>query len=194
MGALSQVGEQSFVDVKVVTAIVAALISLLSACVAIYFNHQSRKTALISVRIARFNAQQSERTRLLSWGKEAMDAISSCYIHLLTPTSEQFSSQKRDCLARITSLIDQGRWLLPNHEHVSYGKDKESAYTGFRQAALDDLVDVFKILISIDQKSDLNDAASQVMKSKRRFTSAIQEKIEPRAVEADLKNLGDSLK
>ncbi|MDK8874003.1 MULTISPECIES: hypothetical protein [Paracoccus] len=186
--------EGGYNDPRTITAVIAAAISFIAAALSAYFNYLSRRTSHTSIKIARFNAQQSERARILSWGQEAMDAISAVYILLLMPSTESFLDKRKDCLSKLTSLIDRGRWLLPNLQHTSYGKNKESAYTGFRQAPLDDLVDVYDILFAADSIQECPRIVAKVMKSKRRFASAIQEKLEPRAVEADLKKLGDGIK
>ena len=125
----------------------------------------------------------------MKWADEAMDCLSDAYVHYLVDYEAQ-AGKRLEMLSCLTSAIDKGRWLLPNHEHVSFGKNKESAYTGFRQAALDDLVDAYSLVIA-NVSAPNKEIASQVLQIKRRFASVIQDKLEPRTVERDLAKMRD---
>lgn len=196
-------------DSRTVVAAFAALIALVSACVSIYANWRSRKLSETSVRIAEFNAAQSHRKALFDWASACQDAFADTYALLQFGTSDslEWVQQAKTSLTKLTSLIDKGRWLLPNVDHEKYGTNKQAAYTGLRQLPLDCLVDAYNTLLAGMkqlQASDstggdgsrdgsasfkMSDAAKQIMLLKREFTSAIQEKLEPRIVEDEIKNL-----
>lgn len=180
------------IDLRTLVAIVAALIAAASFAFTIWYNRKNQEYARLSVALANFNMKQARRESLRAWATECMSAMSTAYVFLKTGKPE---NGREDILIQLTSQIDCGRWLLPNNEHVSFGKNKESAYTGFRQLALDDLVDVYNILDKV-KTTELPSAlkAVSVMESKRRFTSAIQEKLEPRAADADFDELSGALK
>jgi hypothetical protein len=176
------------VDPKTIIAIVAAAISAVSAAVSIYASWRGRQLSWTSVKIAQFNTKQLSRAQLRAWTENSVDALSEAYIMLSTEAStEDRGKQRAQLLARLTSSIDKGRWLLPNEEHDSFGTNKGSAYTGLRQAPLDELVLAFNLVKSISGTDFDNRVSKDLLESRRRFTSAIQEKLEPRAVELDLK-------
>lgn len=174
-------------DLRTTVAIIAAIIAIVSLIMTIRFQKRAQRYSEISILLAKFNSKQSRREAIRDWASEAMNAISSAYILV---SQGHADASKEAIMVKLTAEIDKGRWLLPNLEHEHFGNNKESAFTGLRQGSLDDLVDVFDCLLNLDSGAlPSPEIALKIMKSKRRFASAVQEKLEPRAVESDLAEL-----
>ncbi|MCK8462541.1 hypothetical protein MUY35_01590 [Aliiroseovarius sp. S1339] len=182
---MEQSGLFSQFDPRVLISGFALLISIASFGFAFFWNLKNQKYAEFSKRLAKFNAKQGAREQLLSWASESMDELSRAYV--LCQHGKDHD-ERLMIMSSLTSLIDKGRWLLPNHEHEHFGKNKESAFTGFRQGPLDDLVVAYNTLDNIPSLPN-SIAAEGLMKCKRRFSSAVQEKLDPRNVNADLDEL-----
>jgi hypothetical protein len=56
-------------------------------------------------------------------------------------------SQAWELAAEISSLIDEGRWLFPNHHPNAYGQEKAKINHGFRDNRLDPLVEMYRKLM-----------------------------------------------
>ena len=180
-----------------IVAIISAGISILAMCSSIIFSLRSSKQAEVSLKLAEFNMRQQMRDQLRAWASLAVDEISQAYI-LATYKSESDENHKKEIinvLSQLTSSIDKGRWFLPNVEHERYGLNKESAYTGIRQDALDYLVwayDETNKMLSTPDIEGREVLARRLSKIKRKFVSATQNRLEPRAVEEDLKKMSKS--
>jgi hypothetical protein len=201
---------EGWLSPRVAAALVAAAISVIGVLVSLYFQLQTRSLAKTNTAIAEFNATQAYHKHLLEWAGQCQDVLSKAYVHSLPTQIHRLNSTvATDILIELTTLIDRGRWLLPNKDHDRFGTNKEAAYSGFRQVPLDCLVAAYDLVLESMQKiqnrakehsgttaridvisRDEGKTLSQKLwHLKREFTSAIQEKLEPRAMEAHLQRL-----
>lgn len=181
------------IELSTAVAIFAASVSFIAAIVSIYASWRSRKISENSVQLEGFNARQDFRKQLFDWANRAMDEISLAQT-ILRYSEEGETEQEvrlKELLARLTSTIDVGRWLLPNKDHEKYGTNKEGAYAGLRQDALDELVGIYRC-IEFSLKIPFSERSAKSEKielSKRRFATAIQDRLEPRLVTEELSDI-----
>lgn len=71
---------------------------------------------------------------LRQWADEAIEVLSTAIYQSTTNSGDTAEIQ-----ARLSALIDRGRFFLPNQRTSEYGLEKEYAYRGFRHSALDAL-------------------------------------------------------
>ena len=92
------------------------------------------------------------------------------------------------CRHRLSSLIDRGRFFIPNYVPDEVGVEKPAAFRGLRHPALDLLVAAEQLLAGADRQllkqcPSLRAARVQI---KREFVSHVQEILDPRAQNAEL--------
>jgi hypothetical protein len=133
---------------------------------------------------------------LLVWGHEAVDAMQQM---ILFTECRKFNSraevdqiERLSILSRCSSLIDRGRWFLPNIKDKAgkFGEEKQLAYRGFRQIGLDAMVysyNQFRIHGESCGKSD-HELIDFLTTAKRELVSEIQFTVSPQRIQ---KILGD---
>lgn len=78
-------------------------------------------------------------------------------------------------------MIDRGRWFFPNIKSDDYGKDKPSAFQGYRHEVLDSLVAAYKLVQQLDYLSKSKDRRlhDAIVEQKKIFVSHIQQVLDP---------------
>ncbi len=180
-------------ELRTAVSVLAAIISLVALFVSFRFSKASLDRARAAAAVAEFNAKVAFRKNLLDWGSSAQEALADGYVTVLylKPNDPDFESRLLTSISKLTATIDRGRWLLPNTDHTDYGANKHAAYTGLRQVALDALVGAHDVLAGQLKKDGISHdlACNSLTKYRREFTSAIQQKIEPRVLEQQLNEL-----
>lgn len=83
---------------------------------------------------------------------------------------------KMEKLSKLSSLIEQGRFYFPNIDRGDcFGKDKPSAYQGYRNIVLDSLVYLYQIFF----KDDYMKYKEHIKRLQRLFTSLVFDYLEP---------------
>jgi hypothetical protein len=124
-----------------------------------------------------------------AWGTEVTNAISDL-IHLSHIEDAGIRHDRwNSTRARISALIDRGRWHFPNEMHESLGLEKPPAYRGSRQNILDWLVWAYdaypKPPLYFDPEQGKQDAYTaeaygRAVSYQREFVSEIQRTLNPR--------------
>jgi len=159
-----------------VANIVAGLSLLVSAALA-FFYIRDRRHAKIALEISHAN-------RLMEWHGAVIEVLL-----FLKLTWNQSSGEKhREHLARLSGLIDQGRFFFPNLDRGDgYGASKPPAFRGYRNLALDFLVGSFNLF----SKPPTSEAEADVDSLRRHFTSILFEVLCPRERLARIRSLTD---
>ena len=89
-------------------------------------------------------------------------------------------------MVRLSSLIDTGRWYFPNQWTDDYGTHKEPAYRGMRQPVLDYVVEAYDLLKDSHSTESLR---AELIAAQREFVSHIQEVLDPRKREQEIKKI-----
>lgn len=113
----------------------------------------------------------AERESVMRWYSETMD----CLMLLKSRISSGDPFDKTACLAKLSSLIEQGRLFFPNNLDGT-GKGKPSAYRGTRDIALDMLVYYYDICMMPDARFRI----SHLETLERKFTSRVFDVVNPR--------------
>ena len=140
--------ESAWADPRAIAAIVAAAISCIGVAISVWFNQRTRKIAETNIRIAKFNLLQAQRKTVFDWASSCQDSLARAMTLYSFERSE--STDLREPALRVmtelSAQIDKGRWILPNEKHAWFGTEKLTAYQGFRDGALDHLVNVYRII------------------------------------------------
>jgi len=118
------------------------------------------------------------------WAEEVCLAISEA-THI-SEHSELSAEHKRPVLIKLSALVDTGRWYFPNQWVDDYGTHKEPAYRGVRQPVLDCVVAAYDAL---KESGPEYDAKSELAMCQREFVSHIQEVLDPRKREQEIKKI-----
>lgn len=92
---------------------------------------------------------------------------------------------------RLSSLLDQGQFFLPNEYESAYGQHKHPAFRGFRRPELECLAEMYEVLRQFDQNSQQHNRSlrSQLWDIRKQFVSQLQQTLDPRQRERELQKL-----
>lgn len=91
--------------------------------------------------------------------------------------------------AKLSRLLDTGRWYFPNHWSDDYGQNKEPAYRGIRQPVLDFVFQAYSATHAMAQADACKRSLSQLVAAQRGFVSEVQNVLDPRRREAEVKRV-----
>lgn len=117
------------------------------------------------------------------WADQVCCAISEAILIVDLPNADE--DRKFDVLVRLSSLLDTGRWYFPNQRSEEIGTKKHAAYRGLRQPVLDCVFEAYDSLRNDNNSQRLEDLVS----AQRKFVSLIQEVLDPRAHEREIKKV-----
>ena len=168
--------------VEMILGSVAAIIAVIAA-------FSSSAAARRSLKAERQAIRQQYFSELRCWAGECSESLSSAIHWLGEGDTERVKSHIAwtELRAKLSSLIDRGRWFFPNVAHLLVGTNKEEAFRGLRPLVLDQLVYSYQIISRciLEDRSALESEARDLVKYKRSFVSEIQKKLDPRQMEEE---------
>lgn len=130
------------------------------------------------------------RRDIRTWANEAIDVLTEAVYASKADEEEENGAEKIIlCRARLSALVDRGRFFLPNEREGDYGVDKAPAYRGLRHSALDPLVAAEQILSGASTIEPFPDRSTAVVGVKREFVSAVQSILDPRGLNKEVAGL-----
>jgi hypothetical protein len=163
------------------TFIVGALAGLLTGLVGLAAYYTSNRQNQLSATGVAADWLRDMR----AWASEAVDVLSEATYYFpkaLDTLSESEVALITRCRFRLSALIDQGRFLLPNERESEYGAQKPAAFQGFRHPALDALVAAERILDGNVNLFSFPDAKKALIGLRREFVSIVQAILDPRSM------------
>lgn len=179
--------------VGVIAAVASALAAFASVWIAQHLGKRSESLAAVDRqraeaqaeaerRHATFDTVAEWRRDLREWASEAIDVLSEAsYLCADSHGKEAIFA----CRHRLSSLIDRGRFFLPNMLRDQHGTDKPYAYRGLRHSGLDPLVAAERVL-STGTTGAFDDQKHAIIAMKREFVSSIQQILDPDAYNLEL--------
>ncbi|MFY7927841.1 MAG: hypothetical protein ACOVS5_03130 [Oligoflexus sp.] len=123
------------------------------------------------------------------WANEVCAAIAEA-LHLSRyPEIASDPNNRLWIEAKISRLLDTGRWYFPNHWSDDYGKNKEPAYRGIRQPILEYVFQAYNATHAMEQRDACKKSLSQLVAAQRGFVSEVQNVLDPRRREAEVKRV-----
>jgi hypothetical protein len=151
------------------------------AAVSFYFNWR-----MVRKQETRANAalKQAHDSDLIRWSDEVIGVLAETYEILrekgVSYVAAEFPARRIAKRAHLSALIDRGRLFFPNVHDGKKGLDKDAAFQGYRQPALDALVDAYDLLGKTGDTSGPElEAADEFMKQRRRFVSEVFKAVDP---------------
>ncbi len=178
-------------DDKIGVAIILSMITL-GLNLIIYFKtrkevKQNQSMTVISM-IRQFN------TDLRKWADEVIEQMTSAvFLCDLDPSKDQdsFYSKRYELRIKLSTLLDRGRFFLPNADKDKHGLNKESAYRGFRSTILDYVIECQNLVGELNYKNQQPNFSlrPKIVDSIRKFVSAMSEELDPEKFEREVKNI-----
>lgn len=169
-------------------ALLALIFSFVSYCLSRREAQKQRDEMRRQGDAAQISVQLQYYAQLRSWADQAVDLLSeAAFLAICSPTlmpeaPNDFFTKRGEMMAALSALGDRGRWFLPNNNPEKHGREKPEAYQGFRQEALDCLMEAYKLLgrFNIKTGAGNTDLRQPLVDVKRAFVSEIQKVLEPR--------------
>jgi hypothetical protein len=133
---------------------------------------------------ARYNISNEYIRELLDWHNRVLDVLMR-FRHLRRAKDSPDFQQDLACLS---SLIEQGRFYFPNLVQNSYGSSKPAAYRGYRNLALDFLVEFYDIVNRSNHDKSDHDLLGALQ---RHLTSIVFQIVRPKDRLNTIKQLTD---
>jgi len=180
---------------EVIVGILSVIVGVFSVIVAAYTVYKARQTAVSQQDTAKeLDRQTAEREKLgiaqwrhdlRDWASEAIDTLSEA--HYACKANDSSPSDIYRCIYRLSTLIDRGRFFLPNRKQTTHGKDKPFAYRGTRHSALAPLVAALNVLegelpgdlVDDDRDFVMRNRPAVIRELQREFVSYIYPILDP---------------
>jgi hypothetical protein len=165
------------------------LVALLSLGIALYSMRRTLKAEKQMKQLTELSLRFSEKSTEREWATRGCDALVEAF-HLMECPKPREDDRLLDLRIRLSSLIDQGRWLFPNEADTEYGQSKNAAYRGFRRQVLTHLVRVYQALETTHPGPDVQKAIDH---HKRAFVTEVQTILDTRVRERHLHTLAPAV-
>ncbi len=159
-----------------------ALVTSTATAVFAWLNYRREK---LNQKIQYASLKQQYFVALLAWADQLSDLLSEA-IHFseLDPArcpNDSFFEHRNKLRISISSMIDRGRWFFPNLHTEEVGNNKEKAFRGYRQEALNSLADAYNVITVLDYKDGAKNKPlrQKIVDAKRIFVSEIQDVLAP---------------
>lgn len=178
-----------------VIQIASVVISLLSAAVSVVFAIRANRDTRLQHQFEIISLRSQYYSELQAWAERVVDAMSEAIFlydldpHKTDPT--EFHLRYLSAKQHLSSLVDKGRWFLPNNQPEARGQEKPKAYAGIRQKALDDIIAAYRTLESSQLDSGSYDLAGRrhLWQLRKSFVSELQDILDPRGRENELERI-----
>lgn len=153
--------------IAIISVVVTVLIAVIGGIYAIVTNTK------------KYELTENYRKELLEWYTSVVNLMIKI-IHF-SETGEffspKFSSEKTGMLSQLSALTEVGRFYFPNvNKDDGYGKQKPSAYQGYKHINLEFLYNFYRIALSDTDGSQ----TALLWQLERNFTSVIFDMVEPK--------------
>lgn len=130
----------------------------------------------------KYELTENYRNNLLEWYEDTTKTL--IQLRVMTESGCLVETQKCELLAKLSAQIELGRFYFPNIDKGdSFGKEKPTAYQGYRHIALEFLVFSYEIF----KRSNAIDYLQHATELQRHFTSYIYEVLQPKAFNKDIR-------
>ncbi|MBX7233929.1 MAG: hypothetical protein K1X65_06045 [Caldilineales bacterium] len=172
--------------------LLSVLVAIVSAVISVAFSLRARRDIKLQHQVQLVALKGQYYSELQRWADAVVDAMTEAiYLCDSSPTANEIdksATRIRTARQTLSSLIDRGRFFLPNEERDAVGQDKPSAYRGFRQPALSYIVAAYEVLERTDTLPNQS-SFSRLWSLRKHFVSAIQVILDPEEREKELRQL-----
>ncbi|MEM7469672.1 MAG: hypothetical protein AAF387_22710 [Pseudomonadota bacterium] len=178
-----------------IVEIVSVAIAVIAALASAFFSVRALRAQAFQNRLQYAALKDQFFSDFRRWASDSTDQLSLA-VHLceLDPNKCEPPSlfERRLMLrTRLSTLIDRGRFFMPNRTPEIDYQDQEDAYRGYRHELLDSLVAAYDLATILDYKNEETnrDLREQFVAVKREFVTQAQEILDPRARDREFEQL-----
>lgn len=166
----------------------AELVNLTMSAVAVVVSLVAYRAAVHQNRLSASSVAADWLRDLREWASEAVGVLAeaSACVEDAAEGAGARGAEALACRARLSALIDRGRFFLPNQRDDEYGGHKPRAYRGLRHQALDALVAAEQILGRTIPLGPFPSQQAALVGVRREFVSVIQAIIDPQSFNHDI--------
>lgn len=175
-------------------------IAALSAAVSVYFSVRARRETKIQTQMQSIGLLRSYYSDLQTWADAVVEVITEAiflcdYDPAKMHDGELFLRWVKSKQS-ISTLIDQGRFFLPNEKPDAHGQQKPAAYRGYRPRALNCLARIYKLLEEFNYRSQGSNRMlrSKLWDARKEFVSHLQEILNPQERELQIQIMLTSMR
>lgn len=128
----------------------------------------------------KYELTENYRCELLSWYSNVIEIMIVIIHHCKTGEffEKEFVIQRSEYLSKLSALAEKGRFYFPNIiRNDGYGKNKPSAYQGYRHICLEYILNFY---FTANSPTISENQINLMWKYERRFTSFIFDMINPK--------------
>jgi hypothetical protein len=155
-----------------------AAVAFCAMIVTLWFGNRNLKLQIVATELKYFEDFQK-------WADQLADALTEaehlCDLDPKQVAGESFFDRRHRLQITISSMVDRGRWFLPNVVVDDHGADKELGFRGYRHELLDGPVDAYDCLTRLDcQDWESNKSIRKgLTNAKRKFVGQVQRILDP---------------
>lgn len=179
----------------------SVLIAGVSALISAFFAFRARRDTQIAQQAQLMALKRQYYSELQKWADQVVDILTAAIF--LCKLQDSDNTHDGDIFhkwfsirEKLSSLIDQGRFFIPNEEIDIHGQSKPLAYRGFRPKHRNLLVVSYEALGKFDKES-LNrngNLHNQLWEMRKEFVSELQEILDPYGREKEMNELQKGIK
>lgn len=183
--------------------IVSVFIAGVSALISAFFAFRARRDTQIAQQAQLMALKRQYYSELQRWADQVVDVLTAAIFLCKLQDSNKTHDGDVDVFykwfsirEKLSSLIDQGRFFIPNEEINIHGQSKPLAYRGFRPRHRNLLVESYDTLGKFDKES-LNrngDLHNQLWEKRKDFVSELQKILDPYGREKEMNELQKGIK
>lgn len=155
-------------------------ISFMAFAVSALSLFQSTKISTLRAQLDVFKTYQIQSRKATDWADHFLE-ISSYYMHICEHTNdigrEEYVQKRIKVLAKLTALMESGRWYFPNIKYKEVDTDKKYAYKGRKSFLLKEIrtvIETVKAMTYDQYKQSCLSYQSQINEAHRSFVSFFQ--------------------
>jgi len=176
-------------DSKVGVAIILSMITL-GLNVVIYY--KTRKEVRHNQGITLISTIRQFNSDLRKWADEVIEQMTiAVFLCDLDPSKDEkvFFSKRHELRHKLSTLLDRGKFFLPNVDKDKHGQHKESAYRGFRSTTLDYVLECQNLVGELNYKNQQPNILlrQKIVDMKKKFVSALSDELDPQQFEREIK-------
>ena len=155
-----------------------AAIAFFAMVVTLWFGRRNLNLQIAATELKYFEDFQK-------WADQLSDALTEaehlCDLDPRQVAGESFFDRRHRLQITISSMVDRGRWFLPNVVVDDHGADKELGYRGRRHELLDGPVEAYNCLQMLDCQDGGNNKSirAELNKARRKFVGQVQRILDP---------------
>jgi hypothetical protein len=192
--------EEATMMADTVIQIISLGVAVASAVISVLFSLRTNRDTKIQTQMQTIALLREYYSELQRWSDAVVEAITEAiFLCDYDPAKMQDGELFTKWITtkqKISALLDQGRFFLPNEEADKVGQHKPVAYRGYRPPALNCLAAVYELLnhFNCTAQAPNRNLRPKLWDARRDFVSQLQKTLNPQERESQLQNMAKNIR